>query len=83
MAFQRETVFTSAPGKGKCLRVRRGSKRTYTGIRPYYRRTMEDGSVAIYLRDSTSRVVGKVVGDPSISAMFERGRSYTIEETII
>lgn len=60
-------------GRGKKTRL------FYTGLRPYYRRTMAPDKVRVYFRDERRRHAGVIECTPEYAAKFKRGQSYTVE----
>jgi hypothetical protein len=56
-----------------------GRVRSYGTAIPYYRRTLRDGSVAIFLRDKDGAYFGRVTVAKEFADKFESGKAHTIE----
>ena len=54
---------------------------TYSGLRPYYRRRLRTGEIVVYLGDSRGKAGKLIIGDPQKAALFERGKTHTVEHT--
>lgn len=62
---------------------RKGSKRKWVNVIPYYRRRLKSGATVLYLRfpDGLKKCI--VVEDGTVLAHIKSGKPHTIEETYL
>jgi hypothetical protein len=84
VAFKKETTYGVMP-TGDSMpapkRARRQRVETYTGMRPYYRRTLRGrDAVIVYFRAVNGQKAGALTMTPAAAAQLPAGHTYTIEQ---